>query len=608
MPSRPKTSRNAPEKAAVKRKKTPTKATPRRRTVAVAEPKPTSRAASTTGRRSPAKGSGLNKVVVKQVGVKSLAKAEVAAKPVTAKPVTAKPATAKPVTAKLATAKPASATAAKQAAARPAVRKGEARQSDVRQAETRKPEPKPVSTAEPAKRRPGPITTYIRAQAFLQSLSDVEKLRIVRYDEKTFDLTRMRTLLRKLGNPQDKFKSVHVAGTKGKGSTCCMVASMLQANGFKVGLYTSPHLVDLRERIQINQQGGSAVISEADFTRLVAKIAPHITRARPTPSYFDVLTAIAFMYYAEQQVDIAVIETGLGGRLDSTNVLNPEVTALTSISFDHMAQLGRTLTRIAREKAGIFKPGVPAVTVIQDPEAARVIETTAEEVEAPLDVVGKTVEFSYRFEANRMLGRHNRLCLFTPNSRFEHLAVPMHGEHQAINAGLALTVMDKLKSRGFAIDDAKSTEGLLACKMPGRMELLQTNPRVLLDCAHNAASLDALMKAIGQHMVYDALVLIFGCCADKDVDAMLAKITGGADKVIFLPVESVRTADPHDMAQRYAETHGRMAQVAENLDEALAIAARAATRDDLIAITGSFYLVGEAKKHFDGKRRQPVAG
>src|SRR6185369_9361534 len=198
---------------------------------------------------------------------------------------------------------------------------------------------------------------------------------------------------KKLGNPHQQFKSVHIAGTKGKGSTCTMVAAMLQACGYKVGLYTSPHLVDVRERIQINGE----MIPTAEFARLVRGLEPIIAKAKPTPSYFDVLTAIAFKYFAEQQVDIAVIETGLGGRLDSTNVIKPEVTAITSISMDHMAQLGSTLRAIATEKAGIFKAGVPAVTVIQQPDAEAALKAVAEKVHAPFDVVGKSIEFSYRF-------------------------------------------------------------------------------------------------------------------------------------------------------------------------------------------------------------------
>jgi len=435
---------------------------------------------------------------------------------------------------------------------------------------------------------------YTKALRFLETLTDFERLRIVRYNSQNFDLDRMRLLLKKLGNPQDHFRTVHVAGTKGKGSTCAMIASMLQANGYKVGLYTSPHLVDIRERMAIN----GAMIPQPDFARLVRLVEPIVMRMKPMPTYFDVLTAIAFKWFAEQKVELVVVETGLGGRLDSTNVIKPEVTAITSISKDHMAQLGSTVSRIAEEKAGIFKAGIPAITVQQDPEAEAVLRRVAEKVGAPFDVTGKSIEFSYRFESSRMLGPHNRVCLTTPNSKFEHLAVPLLGEHQAINCGLALAIIDKLKARGMQISDARAMEGLAKTSIPGRMEMVSQTPRVVVDGAHNAASVDAMMRAIGQHIPYDSMVVVFGCCADKDVGGMLERITSGADKVIFTKVDNIRSADPNELAARYTELYGKMAQVAPTLEDALAIAYRAVTKEDLICITGSFYLVGEAKKFY----------
>jgi len=448
--------------------------------------------------------------------------------------------------------------------------------------------------AAPAKPSANGISSYAKALRFLSSLNDYERLRIVRYNTQNFDLERMRTLLKKLGNPQDTFRSVHIAGTKGKGSTCAMIGSMLQSSGYKTAVYSSPHLVDVRERMCINGD----MISHAEFVRLVRLIEPVVRRMKPTPSYFDVLTALAFKWFAEQKVDIAVVETGLGGRLDSTNVIKPEVTGITSISKDHMAQLGSTVSRIAEEKAGIFKAGIPAITVQQDPEAEAVLRRVAEKVGAPFDVTGKSIEFSYRFESSRMLGPHNRVCLTTPNSKFEHLAVPLLGEHQAINCGLALAIIDKLKARGMQISDARAMEGLAKTSIPGRMEMVSQTPRVVVDGAHNAASVDAMMRAIGQHIPYDSMVVVFGCCADKDVGGMLERITSGADKVIFTKVDNIRSADPNELAARYTELYGKMAQVAPTLEDALAIAYRAVTKEDLICITGSFYLVGEAKKFY----------
>ena len=442
-----------------------------------------------------------------------------------------------------------------------------------------------------------PMTPFKKAVRFLHTLTDFERLRIVRYNSQNFDLDRMRNLLKKMGNPHLQFKSIHVAGTKGKGSTCAMVASMLEANGYKVGLYSSPHLVDIRERIQVNGQ----MISPEDFVRLTKVVEPLATKMKPMPTFFDAITAMAFQYFAEQKVDFAVVETGLGGRLDSTNVLTPEVCAITSISKDHMSQLGNTVEKIAEEKAGIFKPGVPAVTILQEPGVEAVLKRVAEKVGCPLDIAGKTIEFSYRFESTRPLGPHNRICLTTPFSKYEHLPVPLMGEHQAINCGLALSVIDRLKTRGVAFTDQKIVEGLQKTKIPGRMEIVNAIPRIIVDGAHNAASVDAALRAIGQHVPYDSLIVIFGCCADKDVAGMLEKISNGADKVIFTCVDNIRTADPEELASRYVELYGKMAQVAPNLKEALVIAKRAVTKEDLICVIGSFFLVGEAKIMFQGE-------
>jgi dihydrofolate synthase/folylpolyglutamate synthase len=491
----------------------------------------------------------------------------------------------------------------RRAAARPAVARSEQRNRLAKSklaARRSKPVPAPV-VVKPVV-NPG-VAAFNRAMKSLSTLADFERLRIVRYNSQNFDLDRMRLLLKRIGNPHEAFRSIHIAGTKGKGSTCAMIAAMLQANGYKVGLYTSPHLVDIRERMTINGE----MISHADFARLAKIVEPFLPRIKPSPTYFDVLTAMAFKYFAEQKVDIAIIETGLGGRLDSTNVIKPEVTAITSISMDHMAQLGSNLTAIATEKAGIFKHGVPAVTVIQSPDAEAALKKVAEKVGAPLDITGKTIEFSYRFESSRMLGPHNRIVLTTPSSKFEHLAVPLMGEHQAINCGLALAVIDRLKGRGFAINDARAMEGLAKTQIPGRMEMVNQTPRIIVDGAHNAASLDAVMKAIGQHIPYDSMVVIFGCCSDKDVPGMLERITSGADKVIFTRVDNIRSANPMELAATYTELYGKMAQVAPTLEEALSIAGRAVTKEDLICITGSFYLVGEAKKYFTAKAAAAAA-
>ncbi|MBN1943367.1 MAG: bifunctional folylpolyglutamate synthase/dihydrofolate synthase [Phycisphaerae bacterium] len=424
----------------------------------------------------------------------------------------------------------------------------------------------------------------------------------VRYNSDTFSLNRMKSFLKRLGNPHEKIRSVHIAGTKGKGSTATMLASMLQACGHSVGLYVSPHICDIRERITINGQK----IPRTELTKLIAKIAPHVERMKDDkPTFFEIMTAIAFVHFKNQNVAIAVVETGLGGRLDSTNVLKPEVCGLTSISMDHMQQLGPGLADITKEKAGIFKKNVPAISVPQHPTAKRVLKQAATESKTKLMFTGEEIEFSYRVESSRQNGCHTRVCLTTPHSRFEHLPVPVLGEHQALNCGLALALLDQLKRNGMDIDDEKAMAGLRAVSLPGRMEIIHQDPRVLVDGAHNAASIQALMRGIGQHIPYDSMVMVFGCAADKDIRGMMEQLATGADKVIFTrALGNARAADPKALAEMYTElSDGRVAQVAENLSQALAIASSAVHREDIICVTGSFYLVGEAKSLLAAKKR-----
>jgi dihydrofolate synthase/folylpolyglutamate synthase len=444
-----------------------------------------------------------------------------------------------------------------------------------------------------------PYPQFTKAINFLMQQTDYEKMRVVRYNTTTFSLDRMRTLLKHLGNPQTKFKTAHVAGTKGKGSTCHMLAAMLQAGGLKTGLYTSPHIVDIRERIRLNGE----MIRHEVFTSLVKKVEPALRKmTSDRPTFFEIFTAMAFCHFADQKVDIAVIETGMGGRLDSTNVITPEVCAITSISKDHMSVLGNTLSKIAEEKAGIFKKDVPAVTCIQDVNVTEVLRRVAGTSKSPLQIVGQDIEFSYRFEITRPIGPHMRVCLTTETSRFEHLAVPLMGEHQAVNCGLALAMLDKLKQRGLPFDDVKALEGLAKVKIPGRLEVLSRAPHVIIDGAHNAASVQALFRGIGQHIPYDSMVVIFGCNCDKDIDGMLEQISLGADKVIFTKsVNNPKAADPQELSALYTDRYGKMAQVADSIGRAMEIAERAITREDLITITGSFYLIGEAKQLLEAR-------
>jgi dihydrofolate synthase/folylpolyglutamate synthase len=442
---------------------------------------------------------------------------------------------------------------------------------------------------------------YKEALKYLYERTDYEKEKHLRYNVTTFNLARMEKLLSLVGNPHKKFSTVHIAGTKGKGSTATMLAKMLEANDYTVGLYTSPHVVHLHERIMVN----SKMISESAMLDLMNRIYAPVEKIAKTESvsFFEIMTALAFMHFWDVDVDIAVIETGLGGRLDSTNVIRPEVVGITSLSIDHQHQLGESISSIAKEKAGIFKRGVPIITVEQEPEALRVLKSCASAVKAPLSVTGGDIDFSQRFETSREYGPHTRICLTTPTSKFEHLRVPLHGKHQAINCGLALAMLDKLKSSGYEIDDEKATEGLNNVTLVGRMEMICDDPRIMIDGAHNAASIRALIHAIGQNIPYDSMVMIFGCNSDKDVKGMLNELRYGADKVIFTRSTSAKAMSPEDLAEMYTEMCGKMCQTATTLGEALQLAKSAVDKEDLICITGSFYLIGQAKIRFQKNNR-----
>lgn len=447
-----------------------------------------------------------------------------------------------------------------------------------------------------------PFRSYQQAIDYLFGKTDYEKQERVRYNTTTFDLTRMEKLLSLLGNPHQKVHTVHIGGTKGKGSTATMLARMLEANDYKVGLYTSPHVVHLHERIMVNSQ----MVSESEMCDLLNRIyAPVEKMAKNSPTFFEIMTALAFMYFVDKAVDIAVIETGMGGRLDSTNVIQPQVVGITSLSIDHQQQLGSTIDLIAEEKAGIFKRGVPAVTVQQEPLAMQVLKSRALAIKAPLSITGGDIDFSHRFETSKEFGPHTRICLTTPTSKFEHLRVPLHGNHQAINCGLALAMLDKLKAAGYKIDNEKAAEGLGKVSLAGRMEMISTDPRILIDGAHNAASIQALIQAIGQNIPYDSMVVIFGCNNDKDIRGMLDKLQYGADKVIFTRSNSPKAASPEELAEIYTEICAKMCQTAASLGPAIQLAKSAISKEDLICITGSFYLIGQAKVRYQPNPPNP---
>lgn len=437
--------------------------------------------------------------------------------------------------------------------------------------------------------------TYRKWMGWLSERVSVERAMPVSLASREWKLTRMAALLEALGSPQQHVRCLHVAGSKGKGSVVEMAAAALSGCGYTTGIYTSPHLVDLRERIRINQQ----MIPHGEFSRhceTVSSAMGRIAAEHGEATFFEILTAIALLHYQEQAVDVAVIEVGLGGRLDATNLVRPMVTAVSAIQLEHTQILGDTVGKIAREKAGIFKPGVPAITFQQAPEVMEVFAEVARTVGASLEVLGREIEFSHRFEHSPELGPHARVCVGDERDGFMHLPVPLRGEHQALNAGLALAMLLRLRDHGFQTPELKVAQGLARTPTAGRLEVVSRSPRIVVDGAHTPDSVSALMRTLGSTQRYDSLVVVFGCASDKDLAGMVSALGRGADKVVFTrSANNPRSVDPRELGRKYLEATGRTAQLARSVGEALDLARRAVGRDDLICVTGSYYVAGEAK-------------
>lgn len=415
----------------------------------------------------------------------------------------------------------------------------------------------------------GNLRTYLDAERFLASATDYEKERS-RYGPREYNLRAMRTILDRMGNPERAYGSIHIAGTKGKGSTAIMSERLLRAAGARTGLFVSPHLVSMLERIQVD----GAPISKGAFVRNLNRVLPALKGLRPT--YFEIMTAAGFEAFRQCAVDRAVVEVGLGGRLDTTNVLRPMVTVITAIDYDHMEKLGHTLTRIAGEKAGILKPGVPCVVARQRPTALRVIERTARAVGAPLIRSGR--EFFVRARPGR------RLQVGVAFARRERtFSMPFLGIHQADNAAAAVVAVE-LAWGALRPETVRRVFSELT--LPGRFERIGS--RVVADAAHNPVSMRALAAALAQ-IGWRRATFVFGCSADKNARAMLAAIAPLAERLLLVRAASPRAADPTALAR--LAPHGTRTQVMGRVQEGIREAMYGSGR---VVVTGSFYVVGEA--------------
>jgi len=445
---------------------------------------------------------------------------------------------------------------------------------------------------------------YASALRYLFSATDYEKMRRVRYNADTFSLDRVLRLLAMIGDPHARLRSVHVAGTKGKGSTAAILHAVATACGLKVGLYTSPHLVDLRERIRV----GDGMISQEDLAARLAGIRPSVERMRgegDAPTFFEIFTAVAFDHFDRAGVDLAVVEVGLGGRLDATNVLSPDVVVITAISLDHTRQLGDTLAAIAGEKAGIVKPGVPAVSQPQPEAAAGVIEGACRAVGAPLVVIGRDVTYTWE-PAERDGWPGIALTVTTPAAAYGALFLPMMGEHQAINAATAIAAAERCPVLGERLTCERVRTALERIDWPGRMEFVPGSPPLVVDGAHNRASMERLVEALGQHFPGRRVVVVFGSAADKDVEGMVAVLAERlcAAPVVFTRTTHPRAADPADVAARYRALAGREAAAVPDVAEAVRRAADVAGPAGLVVVCGSLYLVGEVKTGIGNRKAE----
>lgn len=450
---------------------------------------------------------------------------------------------------------------------------------------------------------------YQQSLDFLFGRLNYERMGSSKYSTKDFKLDRMQELLDRLGNPQNQVPTIHVAGTKGKGSTCAMMAEMLSAAGYRVGLFTSPHVTRYEERILVNGQQ----LEPEELVSLVTDLSQVVEQLDreshgPGPTFFELTTALAWMQFARRQVDFAVMEVGLGGRLDSTNVCAPLATVITNISYDHTSLLGNTIEQITREKAGIIKPGVPVFSGVTQPEAIAVLEEISREKQAPLYLLQRDFS-STRADAPgaEVLATGSglpcqQLEVRTPWSVLEQIPVSLLGTHQAINATLAVTVLDYLHQQGSNMTLAQLRKGMIELKWPARIEVVQKQPPVVLDTAHNGASIEALVETLETGFSEPERVLIFAVTRDKDVEEMLRTLLPHFQTVILTQYLSNPRRVPVEELQAITRTiqqelGNRSELVVTNSPEAAWMRARAeATEKTLICVTGSFFIAAEMRE------------
>jgi dihydrofolate synthase/folylpolyglutamate synthase len=436
---------------------------------------------------------------------------------------------------------------------------------------------------------------YSQSEDYLNSFVNYEQIPGISYAAPGYSLRHVEELLNRMGNPQLAARTIHISGTKGKGSVAVMIAQVLSGSGYKTGLYTSPHLHTLRERISVD----GSLISEADFAAAMAEVKPFVESLKKDANfrqltYFEALTALAFAYFQKKQVDFQVLEVGLGGRLDATNVAIPLVCIITPISLDHTQILGNSLEEIAREKAGIIKSGCSVVISPQPEEAAAVIANICHEKEAKVVQVGKDITW-HKINGD---SKQQSLVIEGRTSKYQ-VSIPLLGDFQLENAAAAVAALEILSSEGFAISAANITQGLARVKWPGRFQILQQNPTVLVDGAHNVTSMRGLVSNIKAYFSYKRIFLVFGTSCDKDIPGIVNELVPLSPQVIVTRTEHSRAAPLPTLAAEFTK-RGINIETRETVTEAITRALSLADRTDIICVTGSLFVVAEALNYFSG--------
>jgi dihydrofolate synthase/folylpolyglutamate synthase len=444
----------------------------------------------------------------------------------------------------------------------------------------------------------GRFETYQEAEDYLNTFTDYERMeRGVEYPEDLFDLCRIERLLDLVGNPQAGLNGIHVAGTKGKGSTALFAEAILRAHGLTTGLFTSPHLLVKEERIQVS---GEALKPE-EFLGWMNHLRPALVSLQdsPTPpTFFDIMTTVGLLHFRSRGVEAAILEVGLGGRLDSTNVFLPDVCILTRLGLDHTEKLGSTLDLIAAEKAGIIKPSRPVIAHAQEPEARVVVEKRCLETGSPLSWLGEDVRIEAEEGADSV-----GFSVCTPEGRYPGLRLSALGRHQQMNAAVAIAAAEVFmgQGRGVSLDPDLVREALARTRLPGRIEVLSDAPLLVVDGAHNSVAVEVLLATVKQELCYENLHVLFACSKDKDVREMISLLAPAAGRWTFTKFDFPRIEDPDRLQEILDEVApGAESRVTHSVADALDDVRRRSGSRDCIVCCGSFYLVGEIFKKIPG--------